>query len=410
MREDWIECKLGNVIEIISGKNQKNVLNSNGKYPIYGSGGIIGRADEYLCDSGSTIIGRKGTINSPIYVKEKFWNVDTAFGFYPFEILSNRLLYFFCLSFNFKALDKSTTIPSLAKRDLLQIEFSLPPFPIQKAIVKKIEELFSSLDSGIADLKKAQEQLVIFRQAVLKKAFEGAVVKNAKYDLLKNVTSKIGSGSTPKGGQTNYKVSGIPLVRSLNIHFDYIKYEGLAFIDENQAEKLKNVIVQKGDVLLNITGASIGRVNIAPQEFDNGRVNQHVSIIRPKDNLFDTKFLKMYLQSSKIQNWIDNVNVGATRQGLTKSALENLEIPLPLLKEQTQIVREIESRLSVCDKVEESLKESLEKAKALRQSILKKAFEGKLLTAEELSKCKADKDYEPASVLLERIKKEKKNK
>ncbi|MCK0115347.1 restriction endonuclease subunit S [Gelidibacter sp. F63206] len=410
MREDWIECTFADVIDIISGKNQKNVVDRNGKYPIYGSGGIMGRANDYLCESGTTIIGRKGTINSPIYVKERFWNVDTAFGFYPFSILNNRLLYFFCIYFNFKALDKSTTIPSLAKRDLLQIAFPLPPIPIQKAIVNKIEELFSSLDSGIADLKKAQDQLVIYRQAVLKKAFEGECFVDAKKHKLKNITSKIGSGSTPKGGQANYKESGIPLVRSLNVHFDYIKYEGLAFIDENQAEKLKNVIIQEGDVLLNITGASIGRVNIAPKEFENGRVNQHVSIIRPKNNIFNTKFLKLYLQSSKVQNWIDNVNVGATRQGLTKSALENLEIPVPSLKEQHQIVREIESRLSVCDKVEESLTESLEKSQALRQSILKKAFEGKLLSEEEIANCKASPDYEPASVLLAKIKAEKKKK
>lgn len=148
-------------------------------------------------------------------------------------------------------------------------------------------------------------------------------------------------------------------------------------------------------------------MNIAPKEFDNGRVNQHVSIIRPKGNIFNTKFLKLYLQSSKIQNWIANVNVGATRQGLTKAALENLKIPILSIEEQNQIIKEIESRFSVCDKVEESIKESLQKAQALRQSILKKAFEGSLLTEEEIAKCKADKDYEPASVLLEKIKIEK---
>ncbi len=87
--------------------------------------------------------------------------------------------------------------------------------------------------------------------------------------------------------------------------------------------------------------------------------------------------------------------------------LENLEIPLPELKEQNQIVQEIESRLSVCDNVEQSITQSLEKAKALRQSILKKAFEGKLLSVEEIAACKQEPDYEPAAVLLERIKAEK---
>ena len=138
MNEDWVECTLGEVVQIISGKNQKQVIDLNGKYPIYGSGGKMGTANQYLCNEGTTIIGRKGTINSPIYVNEKFWNVDTAFGLSAFEILDKRLLYFFSIFFNFKSLDKSTTIPSLAKRDLLQIKFPLPPLPIQRAIVRKI--------------------------------------------------------------------------------------------------------------------------------------------------------------------------------------------------------------------------------------------------------------------------------
>ena len=100
--------------------------------------------------------------------------------------------------------------------------------------------------------------------------------------LLKDITTKIGSGSTPKGGNSVYKTSGIPFVRSLNIYSDYIKYDDLAFIDMEQAKKLANVEIQENDVLLNITGASIGRVNIAPQAFVGGRVNQHVAIIRVK--------------------------------------------------------------------------------------------------------------------------------
>jgi len=197
---------------------------------------------------------------------------------------------------------------------------------------------------------------------------------------------------------------GIPLVRSLNIHFDFIKYEGLVFIDEFQAEKLKNVVINKGDVLLNITGASIGRVNIAPKEFQNGRVNQHVSIIRPKDKVLIPKYLKYYLQSPVVQKWISHENYGVTRQALTKGMLENLEIPMCSIAEQSQIVQEIESRLSVCDKLEESIKENLQKSEALRQSILKKAFEGKLLSVQELHACRNEPDWEPAEKLLERIK------
>ena len=166
--------KWSDVLTIVSGKNQKTVVSSGGKYPIYGSGGIMGYASNYLCEAGTTIVGRKGTINKPIFVNEPFWNVDTAFGISPGNELHPKYLYYFCCSFNFKELDKSTTIPSLAKRDLLQIEMPVPSLSEQERIVSKIEELFSKLDASVAELKTAKEKLKVYRQAVLKEAFDKA--------------------------------------------------------------------------------------------------------------------------------------------------------------------------------------------------------------------------------------------
>ena len=141
MSIDIPKKKWADILCVVSGKNQKNVVDESGTYPIYGSGGIIGYANDYICEAGTTIIGRKGTINNPIFVNERFWNVDTAFGISPGEELLPEYLYYFCRQFNFASLDKSTTIPSLAKRDLLAIEMPVPPILEQKRIVAKIEEL-----------------------------------------------------------------------------------------------------------------------------------------------------------------------------------------------------------------------------------------------------------------------------
>ena len=175
--------KWSDVLTIVSGKNQKEVVSLDGKYPIYGSGGIMGYANNYLCEAGTTIVGRKGTINKPIFVNEPFWNVDTAFGISPGDKLCPKYLYYFCCSFNFKGLDKSTTIPSLAKRDLLQIEMPVPSLGEQERIVSKIEELFSKLDASVAELKTAKEKLKVYRQAVLKEAFEGAFTHHQMLDI-----------------------------------------------------------------------------------------------------------------------------------------------------------------------------------------------------------------------------------
>ena len=100
--EGWAICKMKQITSITNGKSQKNVETLNGIYPIYGSGGVIGRANQYLCIAGSTIIGRKGTINNPIFVEEHFWNVDTAFGLKANDAILDKYLYYFCLSFDFK--------------------------------------------------------------------------------------------------------------------------------------------------------------------------------------------------------------------------------------------------------------------------------------------------------------------
>ena len=171
----WVDCRFDVVARVVSGKNQKDVEDPSGSFPIYGSGGAFSTASDYICEPGTTVIGRKGTINSPIFVKERFWNVDTAFGLCPIdgETLLPRLLFYFCKSFDFHSLDKSTTIPSLAKRDIESIRLPLSPPAEQKRIVAKIEELFSELDAGEESLRRARRQLGVYRQSLLKQAFEG---------------------------------------------------------------------------------------------------------------------------------------------------------------------------------------------------------------------------------------------
>ena len=143
----WCLCKISSVVDIVNGKSQKNVESPTGKYPIYGSGGIIGKAMEYTCLAGSTIIGRKGTINHPIFVEENFWNVDTAFGMKANnQILEDKFFYCFCLYFDFSKLDKSSALPSLTKTAIGNLILPIPPLAEQQRIVAKIEELFSQLD------------------------------------------------------------------------------------------------------------------------------------------------------------------------------------------------------------------------------------------------------------------------
>ena len=121
-------------------------------------------------------------------------------------------------------------------------------------------------------------------------------------DTLLNITTKIGSGATPRGGKSSYKSEGISLIRSMNVHDFNFSREGLAFIDENQAKKLDNVTVQEGDILFNITGDSINRTCVVPPEILPARVNQHVSIIRCKQGV-DPKYVNYYLMIVVTRMW-----------------------------------------------------------------------------------------------------------
>lgn len=174
--EGWEVLKIKDVCEIKGGKNQSKVINPNGKYPIYGSSGIFGYADEYICDENTTIIGRKGNINSPLYVTTKFWNVDTAFGLCANEKYNNKLLFYFCKGFNFKKLDKSTTIPSLAKSDILSIDIQIPPIEEQHLIVQEIESRLSVADKMEESIQESLQKAEALRQSILKKAFSGELV------------------------------------------------------------------------------------------------------------------------------------------------------------------------------------------------------------------------------------------
>jgi type I restriction enzyme S subunit len=170
---------------------------------------------------------------------------------------------------------------------------------------------------------------------------------NANWPLVRlgDYCLKIGSGATPKGGKSVYLDAGqIALIRSQNVYNDTFKPDGLAYITVDAANKLKNVEVQSGDILLNITGDSVARLCLAPDEYLPARVNQHVAIIRPDPNEFDSRFLRYFLTSPKQQELLLVIaSAGATRNALTKSHIESLEVCKPELAVQIWIATQLES-------------------------------------------------------------------
>lgn len=175
----WEMVRWEQVLQIKNGKNQKAVESSSGVYPIYGSGGIMGYANDYICPENTTIIGRKGSINNPIYVEQKFWNVDTAFGLVANSNLDSKFLYYFCVQYNFQQHNKAVTIPSLTKSDLLQISMPLPPLDEQKRIAKNLD-LASEIVKGYKEQLTELDKLL---QSVFYEMFGDPVTNSKKFKI-----------------------------------------------------------------------------------------------------------------------------------------------------------------------------------------------------------------------------------
>ena len=171
---------------------------------------------------------------------------------------------------------------------------------------------------------------------------------------LEEITSKIGSGATPRGGQSAYKSEGISLIRSQNVYDFSFSKNGLAFIDEEQAKKLNNVTLKEDDILLNITGDSIARTCLVPNNILPARVNQHVSIIRCKSE-YDSRFVNYYLINMK-SYLLQICGVGGTRNALTKEALQKLIIRIPNTQKQiAKVLSDLDSKIEINNKINQEL-------------------------------------------------------
>ena len=333
---------------------------------------------------------------------------------------------------NIEEFQSGTTRKRISRKNLSRIEFPLAPLPEQRAIVGKIEQLFSELDNGINNLKSARDKLEIYRQAVLKKAFEGELTREWREGNSTSISSleqeqesnrtdrlhrvRLGDLCHIVGGVTKgRKLLGketieLPYLRVANVQDGYLDLSVIKFIRVLPSD-LKKYHLEYDDILFTEGGDKdkLGRGTLWKNEVDNCIHQNHVfrARINNKSEVLPA-FITYYAQSPEGKDYFFKHGKQTTNlASINKTILSNLPLPLPKLKEQQAIVEAIESRLSICDKISESIDQSLEKAEALRQSILKKAFSGKLLSEIELEACRQESDWEPAEKLLERIKNEK---
>lgn len=501
IKEDWVEVELGDIAEWGSGGTPKstNSLYYNGEIPwlIIAdlNDSFVSTSQKSITELGlkessakmvkpdSVLVAMYGSIGKlGINTVELATNQAIAFTKTLYSSTNNRYLFNYLLSIrpNLHKLGKGATQKNISQTVLKVVKFPLAPLPIQRSIVSKIESLFSDLDNGIANLKKAQEQLKIYRQAVLKKAFEGELTKEWREqrslsgaevptaeELLKQIKEerqnhynqqiedwKKAVKEWEKNGKDGKKPTKPKAIKELPPltedelkelpklpeGWKWMKLDDFGFWSGGGTPSKSNKdFWENGDTLW-ITSKDMKRKDISDSQDKITRasvskssakligansilvvlrsgilrrilpvaisklectINQDLQALTPYNTSSD--FIYWYLVAKEYNIRHKCAKSGTTVESVEAILLKSYPTPLCSIPEQHQIVSEIESRLSVTDNLEFVISNSLQKAKALRQSILKKAFEGKLLSEAEIEACKQEKDYEPASVLLARI-------
>jgi len=248
----------------------------------------------------------------------------------------------------------------------------VPPLEIQNRIVEYLDKKNSEIDKFIQNKERLISLLEEQRKAFIT---QNIFHKISQIKPLKYLVSKVGSGVTPLGGANVYISAGITFLRSQNIHFNELRLDDVAFISENIHFRMKSTKVKKNDVLLNITGASIGRCCAIENNID-ANVNQHVCIIRPKKEL-DSKYLSYYLTSTNVQSLIRNCQDGASREGLSFSEIKSFPIPIINIEEQLDIVKIITKKEAEIDKVISKAKQEISSIKEYRETLITDLVTGK---------------------------------
>jgi type I restriction enzyme S subunit len=261
--------------------------------------------------------------------------------------------------------------PNISITILKGIEIPLPPLETQKQIAQTLDvaaELLAMRKQHLAELDNLNKSLFC--------DMFGDPVKNEKVwkkYKLENITTKIGSGATPRGGRESYQGEGISLIRSMNVYNGAFKYDQLAYINDDQAKQLNNVTVEENDVLINITGASVARSCIVPSNVLPARVNQHVSIIRVKTETANPVYINNVLTNSSYQTYLLSIGGagGATREAITKQQLRELSIPLPNIRLQNRFS-------AIVTKIEEQkvlVKKAIKETQYLFDSLMSEYFD-----------------------------------
>ena len=327
---------------------------------------------EYIVHENDLLIGMDGEFNIAKWGKTPALLNQRVCRLAPNDSIDKDYLFYF-MPIALKRIEEKTpfvTVKHLSAKELNKIEIPILPLEEQRKIAEtlsKVDELIAFRDRQLAKL----DELV---KARFVEMFGNPIenTMNWPQKLLRDITTKIGSGATPKGGRESYPNAGVSLIRSMNVYDGQFLYKDLAHLTDEQATQLNGVTVEAEDVLVNITGASVARSCVVPKDVLPARVNQHVAIVRCNRELLNPIFTNKMFINNEFKKALLSIGEsgGATRQAITKKQLEELSVVVPPLSIQNEFFT-----FSECvDQQKQTVQQSLDKLELMKKALMQEYF------------------------------------
>jgi type I restriction enzyme, S subunit len=450
--EGWANPLVGEVLDVRYGKGLPERNRTRGPYPVYGSNGVVGHHDKPLTTGPTIIVGRKGTVGAVHISREPCWPIDTTYFVDEMPDLDMAYLYYALSTLGLSEMDTSSAIPGLNREDVLKEILPLAPQAEQKRIVTKVEELLGRVNGARARLAKMPVILKRFRESVLAAASSGALTANWREahpevnDALRVVEAltqaheaagghKRGNAAAPTEEAhdldpdtlpASWKLTdlrtavwpdrpitygilkpgphtpnGIPYVRVADFPNDRLELTAIRRTTKDIERQYVRARLRPGDVLLSIRG-TVGRVCIVPPELENANITQDTARLSIQ-NVLDRDYVAWFLRAKQTQDRMRRAMKGVAVHGINIGDVRAIQLPVPPSGEQREIVRRVEALFALAHGIDTHVRAATIRAERLQQAILVRAFRGELVPPEAELAAKEGRDYESASVLLERI-------
>ena len=327
---------------------------------------------EYIVHENDLLIGMDGEFNIAKWGKTPALLNQRVCRLAPKDSIDKDYLFYF-MPIALKRIEEKTpfvTVKHLSAKELNKIE--IPVLSLEEQ--RKIAETLSKVDKLIAFRDQQLAKLDELVKARFVEMFGNPIENTMNWPkkLLRDITTKIGSGATPKGGRESYPNAGVSLIRSMNVYDGQFLYKDLAHLTDEQATQLNGVTVEAEDVLVNITGASVARSCVVPKDVLPARVNQHVAIVRCNRELLNPIFTNKMFINNEFKKALLSIGEsgGATRQAITKKQLEELSVVVPPLSIQNEFFT-----FSECvDQQKQTVQQSLDKLELMKKALMQEYF------------------------------------